>query len=280
VQQRLFDTVPVNLRSRSSSTTPGVVHVSGIPPGHFFVTARRFTGKDWSSETRELEVASDTEIDTAATSVAPVSVQGVVQLPGNAKLRAGAYIRFINRATGDTFGATLSATGTFEAEQSLPAPAPYEISFTNLGEVSVQLVNATGTTVAGRTLQLPRSGSVRLTIVLSQGFARIDGTVLRDEKPISETMVVLVPERLEGNTDLIRRDQSDSDGTFSLYRVMPGRYTVVAIENGWDLDWQNPAVLRPYLARGQAMEVTAARNYKISVNVQNSATQALAAPTP
>jgi hypothetical protein len=170
--------------------------------------------------------------------------------------------------------------GTFEAEQSLPAPAPYEISFSNLGDVSVQELNVTGATVTGRTLQLPRSGSVRLKIVLSQGFARIDGTVLRDEKPVSETMVVLVPERLEGNNDLIRRDQSDSDGTFSLYRVLPGRYTVVAIENGWDLDWQNPVVLRPYLAHGQTMQVTAARNYKVSLKAQNSATQASAAPTP
>jgi hypothetical protein len=280
VQQRLFDTVPVNIPSRSSSTTPGVVNITGVFPGHFFVTARKFTGKDWSSETRELEVASDTEVDTAATSVGPVSVQGSVQLPGNAKLPAGAYIHFINRATGDTFGGTLSAMGTFEAEQSLPAPAPYEISFSNLGDVSVQELNVTGATVTGRTLQLPRSGSVRLKIVLSQGFARIDGTVLRDEKPVSETMVVLVPERLEGNNDLIRRDQSDSDGTFSLYRVLPGRYTVVAIENGWDLDWQNPVVLRPYLAHGQTMEVTAARNYKVSLKAQNSATQASAAPTP
>jgi len=39
-------------------------------------------------------------------------------------------------------------------------------------------------------------------------------------------------------------------------------------------------VLRPYLAHGQTMEVTAARNYKVSLKAQNSATQASAAPTP
>jgi hypothetical protein len=37
--------------------------------------------------------------------------------------------------------------------------------------------------------------------------------------------------------DLFRRDQSDLDGTFSLHGVIPGTYTVVAIDNGWDLDW-------------------------------------------
>ena len=83
-------------------------------------------------------------------------------------------------------------------------------------------------------------------------------------------MVVLVPQSLEGNVDLFRRDRSDSDGTFSLYQVLPGRYTVVAIENGWDLDWQNPAVLRPYLEHGELIEVTGIRTYKLSVAAQES----------
>ena len=84
------------------------------------------------------------------------------------------------------------------------------------------------------------------------------------------SMVVLVPQSLQGNADLFRRDQSDSDGTFSLYQVIPGRYTVVAIENGWNLDWQNPDVLRPYLEHGQSVEVPGSGTYKISVPAQAS----------
>ncbi len=108
-----------------------------------------------------------------------------------------------------------------------------------------------------------------MTVTMSNRFARIDGTVLQNNQGVSQTMVVMVPERQEENRDLIRRDQSDSDGTFSLYQVLPGRYTVVAIANGWDLDWRNPEVLRPYLAHGQLVEVTAARTYKISVSAQD-----------
>ena len=95
-----------------------------------------------------------------------------------------------------------------------------------------------------------------LTLTLLAGAGRIDGTVLREGKGVSQAMVVLVPQSLQGNADLFRRDQSDSDGTFSLYQVVPGRYTVVAIENGWNLDWQNPDVLRPYLEHGESVEVT------------------------
>jgi hypothetical protein len=53
-----------------------------------------------------------------------------------------------------------------------------------------------------------------------------------------------------------RRDQSDSDGSFSLRDVAPGQYTVVAIQDGWKLDWARPGALAGYLAHGVAVKVT------------------------
>jgi hypothetical protein len=69
-------------------------------------------------------------------------------------------------------------------------------------------------------------------------------------------MVVLVPTEPEAMRSLARRDQSDSDGSFSLHDVAPGVYTVVAIENGWDLDWARPEVIGRYLPHGVAVTVT------------------------
>jgi hypothetical protein len=69
-------------------------------------------------------------------------------------------------------------------------------------------------------------------------------------------MVVLVPKDVEGNRDLFRRDQSDLDGTFSLGDVAPGSYTLVAIENGWDLDWSQPGVIAVYAKHGRAVQIT------------------------
>ena len=68
-------------------------------------------------------------------------------------------------------------------------------------------------------------------------------------------MIVLVPKNPEVNRDRLRRDESDSDGSFSLPNVIPGSYTIIAIENGWDLDWAEPAVLSGYLKNGQTLEV-------------------------
>src|ERR1700676_188673 len=66
----------------------------------------------------------------------------------------------------------------------------------------------------------------------------------------------LVPKDPESHSDLFRRDQSDQDGSFSLRSVIPGTYTVVAIEDGWDLDWSRPGVIAHYVKHGQTVTVT------------------------
>ena len=70
-------------------------------------------------------------------------------------------------------------------------------------------------------------------------------------------MVVLIPQNPEANVDRFRRDQTDLDGTFTLLNVSPGTYSVIAIEDGWDLDWAKPAVLTNYGRNGQPLIVTA-----------------------
>jgi hypothetical protein len=68
-------------------------------------------------------------------------------------------------------------------------------------------------------------------------------------------MIVLVPKDPEANRDRFRRDQSDLDGTFTLRSVVPGTYTILAIEDGWDLDWAKPAVIEHYAVHGQSIVV-------------------------
>ncbi len=67
---------------------------------------------------------------------------------------------------------------------------------------------------------------------------------------------------------LFRRDQSDSDGTFTLRAVLPGDYRVVAVAEGWDLEWTNAAVLKSYLARGIKIRVEGGGKYQVRVTEQ------------
>jgi len=81
-------------------------------------------------------------------------------------------------------------------------------------------------------------------------------------------MIVLAPRDLKGNPALFRRDQSDSDGSFALNFVVPGRYTLLAIEDGWDLEWADPAVLQRYIAGGESVQIAPNQETDVSVKVQ------------
>jgi hypothetical protein len=72
---------------------------------------------------------------------------------------------------------------------------------------------------------------------------------------VAGAMILLVPKNMAALSSLVRRDQSDSDGSFSLRDVVPGQYTVVAIEDGWKLDWEQPEILARYLPGGIAVTV-------------------------
>jgi hypothetical protein len=100
----------------------------------------------------------------------------------------------------------------------------------------------------------------------------VEGFAKRNGKPVGGAMIVLVPKNSEGDSDRFRRDESDLDGSFTLKDVIPGSYTVIAIENGWDLEWAEPAVVAQYLKRGQTIEVgngsTTAMHLADAVEVQ------------
>jgi hypothetical protein len=93
--------------------------------------------------------------------------------------------------------------------------------------------------------------------------------VRKDGKGVAGVMVVLVPRDPVAMLYQFRRDQTDSDGSFSLREVAPGSYTVVAIEDGWKLEWARPEVIDRYLAGGVAVTVTnqSAKRLQLSVPV-------------
>jgi hypothetical protein len=65
----------------------------------------------------------------------------------------------------------------------------------------------------------------------------------------------------ETHVDLFQRDQSDFDGTFLLRGVIPGMYTVVAVEDAWGFDWFKAGVLARDAQKGQNVIVAKMRGW-------------------
>lgn len=80
---------------------------------------------------------------------------------------------------------------------------------------------------------------------------------------------LLLPETGQDLQEDSRLDQSDSDGTFTLGGILPGKYSLLAIEDGWDLEWTNRSILKPYLEKAQALQISANDQKKVVVEVQH-----------
>jgi hypothetical protein len=122
-------------------------------------------------------------------------------------------------------------------------------------DYSVTSITSNGNSTRGHALEVTPGEKLEADVTLIRGAATVQGFARRNGKGVAGAMVVLVPKDTETNSDRFRRDQSDSDGSFSLPNVVGGEYNVIAIDDGWDLNWSDPGVLAHYLPGGRAISV-------------------------
>jgi len=248
---------PVSGQTRMVS--PGTWEISGIPAGKYNVVVPG--GKPGEApEIREINLVNDAqELELNTSAHVQLSTVHIVSMHviGQKALPSGLFL-FFRSQTGTNRGLVpVSSKG--DAAMAEVSPGAYEIlAGAPLKAYSVVSIEAGSRDIPGHKINLP-PGGVELSLTLVEGTARVEGVVENKGKPAAGAMVVLVPEDPEGNQDRIRRDQSDLDGTFVLNLVVPGKYTAVAIDQGWDLDWSAPGVLAAYLGHGQPVEVKALR---------------------
>ena len=119
----------------------------------------------------------------------------------------------------------------------------------------VMAVSAGGPPHAGNVLNL-RDRVPELMVTLSATNTQVAGLAQKDGKGFAGAMIALLPKNSARWEALTRRDQSNSDGSFILHDVAPGQYTLIAIADGWPLDWTSPATMARYLPAGTNVTVT------------------------
>jgi hypothetical protein len=242
----------------------GEVEVSGIAPGDYDLEIMHRDGAENSVQNQELNLQSDGEIDPNAGDEIQ-TIHGTIKFEGSDP-PSNAFIQFRDADSGRMAGARVEENGDFRIQPR--HTGRYVIALGNAAGYAIQSISATGAKVSGRTIDVAGSEAVELTIKASQGVGTVNGTVMNGDQPLSAAMVVLVPPDINDNLSLFRRDQSDSDGTFTLPDVVPGTYTAIAIQNGWDMEWGSPDALRPYMAKGTRIQITGKQTVDIMVVAQ------------
>lgn len=231
--------------------SPGVVEVTGVPAGQYNI---RVQGKGTNVQMNGVDVTRDGQQIDTTTAEALGKLKVSVEIPGESSppKRINVGLRGKGR---NLFGyRTLNEKG--EAEIDDIPPGQYEFFLWGSPKpYAVARVRAEGAEVSGQAIVLGAGASASATLTLIGGSAEVSGIAKKEDKGFAGAMVVLVPSDPENNRSLFRRDQSDLDGTFVLHNVVPGSYSLLAIENGWDLDWSQPAVIAAYVKHGRAIEV-------------------------
>lgn len=267
VKQLLFNTFLLPLNAETRPAGGNRVAIGGIAPGTYILDQDSWeNGKSSTVSSREVELKTDGEIDSAKDRLL-VPVIGTVKAETSGVAAVSGSVQVRNRNSGRIFTTPIGVGGAFEFNNGL-LPGSYDLAVAAPAGNVIKTISAENAKATGATLQIPGTGVVTLTVVMTQGVGRVDGVALKDGKPFAGAMMVLVPEDAGHNFGLFRRDQSDSDGTFTLNYVLPGNYTVVAIENGWDLQWFNPEALKPYLAGGTAAQVHSRETLDVKAKVQ------------
>jgi hypothetical protein len=246
--------------------TPGGSPVTALGPDgqEFIVPPGPAVIRTGMSRGVAIDAADGLTVDGQTASVS-AQVSGRVLMDDGTKLKEPAGIMFVDGASGQTVAANN------EGEKLAPVPlkpGTYSVYVANRENATVKSLVAEGAKVVGQSIEIAEGAQAHLEITLTKGSVDLSGTALREGKPVAGAMVLLVPQDMEHNEALIRRDESDSDGTFLLRATPPGKYTLVAIENSWEVEWKKPEVLEPYLKAGQAVVVKAGGKYELKVTVQ------------
>jgi protocatechuate 3,4-dioxygenase beta subunit len=255
LRQMVFG-VQVSAESTGSVDTfrTGTVEFDGVAPGHYQLT------QGDPARIVDFDATTSQEVDPGAGTPA-MSVSGTLRTAAGAAVPDNLALLLEpsegasgHPGIGQSPMQTNAHSGQFHFE-AVP-PGLWNLSVINTGKpFAIVSITADGTSSAGGRITV-RDHPVTVAATVSQASVRVQGFARKDGKACPGAMIVLVPRQPAAYQELVRRDQSDSDGSFSLRDVPAGQYSVIAIEDGWKLDWMQRENLSRYLPAGIPVTVS------------------------
>lgn len=249
LQKRVFDSVERVNVGQIQTPSPGVLEVTGVAAGRYDVSirstnpeeAQRFSEIDLEHDGQDLNVVQG---ETLAKLTVKLNSEETLPRQYAVGLRDERQ-RIVAFAQGDA-----------NKQVSFPAVKPGKYAIVVLAPGKNYAVTRTisgAEARSGHGVNLASGTSMEVTAQLVEGVVVIDGVVEKSRKAMAGVMVVLVPNEPESHLELFRRDQSDFDGTFSLRGVVPGTYTIVAVQDAWGFEWLKAGALAKYVQYGQSV---------------------------
>jgi hypothetical protein len=257
--RRDFGGVQQPFQTEVQMTAPGVFEITATP-GKYELRLQQRNGQP--SLSTEVEISENNQELDASVGQASSNISAKVELVG--ETAPPPQMVFALRNAQHRVVARGAMNPVREVSFADVVPGTYEVlAGSAVRAYSVVSMIVDGSPIRGRLFTVPAGANLSLSLSVAGGAADVSGVAQQAGKGAAGAMIVLVPKDPDANGDLFRRDQSDLDGTFVFHQVIPGAYTVIAIENGWDLDWSKPAVLSRYAAQRKKVTVGGSQTIQI-----------------
>ncbi len=254
----------------------GQIDVGGLSPGLYRVSLQGPDGQQTPAYVRVPSGAQHSLDLSAAIPAADVSLHFDVEAEAER-----VQVVLTDTEDGGTFSSY--AQGGLQRRRNGPMPAlssagdrrlvvpsgRYRVSLVTDGDMYLSGMSVKKTPVEARLIMLP-SGSTTLNLKLTHGRASVRGTTSLSGKAVSGAMVMLVPATYGqlGSITVLRRDQTNTDGSFLIENIIPGDYILLAIDHGWTINWHDPSTLETFLIHGTPLALQSNASVKQDVMAQ------------
>jgi Carboxypeptidase regulatory-like domain len=272
-----FMPVSVNVNSQ------GQVDIGGLAPGLYQI---RMQGQGLDNRTSLVEVSAGS---TRTVEIgAPSDVANItLRFDGLDDMQAdenSVEVQLINTETGEAVSSANTEvregpaplrqrrqSGASTPDRAIQAlPGSYEVVLRSRQDIYLTGIAMPSAEIKGRTVKVHAGDSI-MTLHVASGRAAVSGVAILAGKPAAGAMILLVPASLgdPNGMSMLRRDQTNTDGSFELADVIPGQYILVAIDHGWQINWNDPSTLRSYLLHGVPLEVAPSATVKQKIEAQS-----------
>jgi hypothetical protein len=240
--------------------------LSGFAPGRYFLDSQLLGNREGPQPGRRAEI----EVGASATfniqDLPETSLSGHIRFEGSPRPE---HARLQFACTNSGFQVTVSKEGSFEAPSGgRLGSGRCQISVVSPPGFYIKAAQLHGAKPAIDSIEIVEGRQTEVELVAAAGAqSQLNGVAVKDDQPFAGALVVALPQDAE-RTGSIRRDQSDSDGSFALPNLPPGRYVVVAIDDGSGLAYQDPTVMKAYLAGASEIDLPAKSDAPLRVKVQ------------
>ena len=263
LQKMEFDSPEQVTADTTNGVIPGEIEINGIPPGTYRIASPK---GGMIQGTGQVELTKDGQVIDSKPPESTGTVKVKLKTARGEDMPSGFSLTLRDEHRHTVAHAPMPASGEAVFEGVPPGKYAVMVNFFKAPPYTIGKMTIGGVEVEGHDITVGEGATVDIDATLMAGLVSVEGVVKRkDGTPASGAMVALVPKGMDarGHFERIRWDQSDLDGTFLVRQILPGTYTLIAVEDGWGFAWLKDGVLEKYLAKGQQVIVGVMMNNKV-----------------